>query len=72
MAPSYSYCHTVIVFDWDDTLFCTSFMQNLLQGEWNRAGEWEKQKVTEIDKIASETLTTALTLAEVCIVTNSV
>lgn len=47
-------------------------MQNLLQGEWNRAGEWEKQKVTEIDKIASETLTTALTLAEVCIVTNSV
>ena len=38
--PSYIFFEAEIVFDWDDTLFCTSFMQNLLQGEWNRAGEW--------------------------------
>jgi len=40
----------VIVFDWDDTLFCTSFMSTILQGEWNRVGSWEKQKVEELDK----------------------
>jgi len=47
-------------------------MQTLLQGEWTRAAEWEKEKVQEIDKIAAEILERALELGEVCIVTNSV
>ena len=47
-------------------------MQGLLQGEWQRAGEWEKQKTEEIDKVASSILDQATSLGEVCIVTNSV
>lgn len=71
-APPYLCLHSVIVFDWDDTLFCTSFLSILLQGEWLRAGQWEKQRVQEVDEAAARTLASALELAAVCIVTNSV
>lgn len=63
--------HAAIVFDWDDTLFCTSYMSSLLQGDWTSAGDLEKQKMADIDQVAQQTLLSALDMAEVTIVTNS-
>jgi len=61
----------VIILDWDDTLFCTSHLSGLRIDHPSQMPVPLAAKIKEIDIKASKLLGTALELAEVQIVTNS-
>jgi len=61
----------VIILDWDDTLFCTSHFSGLRIDHPSQLPGPLSAKIKEMDIKASKLLATALELAEVQIVTNS-
>ena len=65
--------HTVIIFDWDDTLLCTTFLvqNNLNLGSDDESVQKFKGDFEQIAKIGSELLQLAKQKGDVLIVTNS-
>jgi len=55
--------HTVIIFDWDDTLLCTS----AINGQ-----EWTRQQLRQLERAVESILQTSMLLGETLIVTNGV
>jgi len=57
---------TVVVFDWDDTLLCTTFLEE------NDIDEEVQETLRQIGRLAAKLLTAALDKGRVAIVTNAV
>lgn len=62
----------MIIFDWDDTLFCTTHLTNSRIDHPSQLPAALAGKIKEMDNKVARLLTTALELANVQIVTNSV
>lgn len=54
---------TVIIFDWDDTLLCTSAIN---------ANEWSQKQLSQLERAVEVALKSAMLLGEVLIVTNGI
>jgi hypothetical protein len=54
---------TVIIFDWDDTLLCTSAIN---------ANEWSQKQLSQLERAVEVVLRSAMLLGEVLIVTNGI
>jgi hypothetical protein len=54
---------TVIIFDWDDTLLCTSAIN---------AQEWSQKQLSQLERTVDAVLRAAMLLGEVLIVTNGI
>jgi hypothetical protein len=59
---------TVIIFDWDDTLLCTSFLNQRDDGRLSPA---IKERVQEIERVSKTLLQLAMRLGQTYIVTNA-
>lgn len=71
MPSSYICLNLVIILDWDDTLFCTSQLSSSRIDHPSQLPPTLAAKIKEMDYKVAKLLTTALELANVLIVTNS-
>ncbi|MCQ2815783.1 MAG: hypothetical protein MJ252_00805 [archaeon] len=63
---------TIFIFDWDDTLFCSSFIfPNGSNANDKRITQKDMQQIATLDEIVNSILTKSLTLGEVYIITNA-
>lgn len=62
----------MIIFDWDDTLLCTSFLNNHRVEHPSQLLPESAIRIKELDGRVARLISTALELANVAIVTNSV
>jgi len=64
---------TILIFDWDDTMFPSSWVQEQglrLDGE-SQLAEWQREELGELAHLASQTLGLAKQLGTVVLVTNA-
>lgn len=64
-----SHTKTLIIFDWDDTLLCTTFLQMLNSNDV--VPELALQRIQEVERSAARLLKVAARLGDIVIVTNS-
>jgi len=65
----FSRSETLIIFDWDDTLLCTTFLQMLNSNDV--VPELALQRIQEVERSAARLLKVAARLGDIVIVTNS-
>lgn len=66
-----SSCQTLIILDWDDTLFCTSYLQNLPMCSFNDLSPQMQCTLREIEKQAVTLMLSAIECGNTFIITNA-
>eukprot|EP00441_Pelagodinium_beii_P042162 CAMPEP_0197641310 /NCGR_PEP_ID=MMETSP1338-20131121/15311_1 /TAXON_ID=43686 ORGANISM="Pelagodinium beii, Strain RCC1491" /NCGR_SAMPLE_ID=MMETSP1338 /ASSEMBLY_ACC=CAM_ASM_000754 /LENGTH=227 /DNA_ID=CAMNT_0043214271 /DNA_START=17 /DNA_END=700 /DNA_ORIENTATION=- len=59
------------IFDWDDTLLCSTFIESLGEGKYPEVPDMAKELLQHIEHQAYRLLWQAISLGDVCIVTNA-
>jgi len=65
-------CHHIVIFDWDDTFLCTTHLNLNYITEMEQMSMIDREQLAEIDAKSKCILRTAIELAKVYIVTNSI